>query len=439
MSVSSKASFAINIVGHVSGNLGLGVLARDITKALCDRQIPIAIFDVDPGAGRWKYDRRFEAYEAQDVDALPYNVTLFMLSPPTLAEFVLAHPGLMLRNGVLNIAHTMWELPVLPKVMRRTLGLFDALVAESKFLQSTLEGSLPEMRTLYAEHPLHPLSGVVACREKFGLPEDAVVFVNSFDLHSDTVRKNPLAVIEAFKRGLGEDRRGFLVVKMNGSGKSEGTDRLIQQVREECRGHPRIRLLAESLPYGEVMNLYASCDVFVSLHRAEGLGLALMEAMSLGKPVIATSWSGNMSFMDETNSCLVGYELVPVEGSAEVYTERFLGTKAHWAEPSIDEAAAWMKRLVDDASLRACIGKKAADSMRTYQTRARRVGFVDELRGLWDGEWQGKWTAQARRAELLRLERAMAPKAAGPARVLGNAIKKTLDRYLLWRFKAAGR
>jgi len=426
----------INIVGHVSGNLGLGVLARDVIDALRTREIPTAVFDVDPGGGRWKFDRRFEADEVQDVNALLHEITLFMLDPQTLAEFVLAHPDLLLREGSFNVAHTMWELPVLPTVMTRTLGLFDALVAESKFLQSTLERNVPHVPTFYAEHPLQSLTGITASRKKFGLPEDAVIFVTSFDPHSDPVRKNAMAVIEAFKRRAGNDSQGFLVLKINGEGRSEGALRILQQVTEACRAHPRIRLVTENLPYDEVMSLYASCDVFVSLHRAEGLGLGLMEAMSLGKPVVATAWSGNMSFMDAHNSCLVSYELIPVEGSVEVYTERFLRVRAQWAEPNIEEAAGWMQRLIDDANLRSMLGTKAAESMHDYRARAKAVPFIDEIRAARDGGGSRRRTISAIQKELLWLKKATTPKNPSSVYTVGKVLKKTLDRHLLWRFKA---
>src|SRR6185369_6274208 len=103
----------------------------------------------------------------------------------------------------------------------------------------------------------------------------------------------------------------------------------------------------ESLGYDSVLSLYASLDVYLSLHRSEGLGLGLMEAMALGKPVIATGWSGNMSFMNHTNGCLVGYDLVPVAQTAthRYYQREFLGADTVWAEPHIDEASAWMTKL----------------------------------------------------------------------------------------------
>src|SRR5206468_306111 len=139
-----------------------------------------------------------------------------------------------------------------------------------------------------------------------------------------------------------------------------GRSNLLAELRDEiARLGNRVTLIESILTYAEVLQLYASCDVFVSLHRAEGFGLGLMEAMALGKPVIATGWSGNMTFMNRVNSCLVGFRLIPVDGSVGPYSRAFLGREVRWADPETDEAAAWMQVLARDATLRASIGQKA--------------------------------------------------------------------------------
>jgi glycosyltransferase involved in cell wall biosynthesis len=104
-----------------------------------------------------------------------------------------------------------------------------------------------------------------------------------------------------------------------------------------------------------------------------------MEAMALGKPVIGTAWSGNMSFMNATNSCLVGYRLVPVKSGLDVYSRRLLGRRALWADADIDDAATWMKRLVAEPSTRSKIGLRAAESMEAHEREADRGSFLDEF------------------------------------------------------------
>jgi glycosyltransferase involved in cell wall biosynthesis len=169
----------------------------------------------------------------------------------------------------------------------------------------------------------------------------------------------------------------------------------------------RIRLIVEPLDYESVLSLYASLHVFVSLHRSEGIGLGLMEAMSLGKPVIATSWSGNMSYMDHSNACLVSCTLVPVRASTWVYSERVLGKSAVWAEPDIDDAADWMRALVERPNVRAAIGRKAAEDMRRYQQEAQRGAFIDGLRAILENEVLLGVGGKQRQAKRVRLEQCM--------------------------------
>jgi glycosyltransferase involved in cell wall biosynthesis len=158
----------------------------------------------------------------------------------------------------------------------------------------------------------------------------------------------------------------------------------VQQLRHRINGHPHIRLVTEEMSYEDVISLYASCDVFVSLHRAEGLGLAMLEAMALGKPVIATGWSGNMTFMDHNSACLVRHRLVPVDGDIAAYRADNVDDTTIWAEPDVEHAAAWMKRLVTDPRLRERIGRSAAARYRQFSAQVECGSFVHEIARILD-------------------------------------------------------
>src|SRR5207253_2018072 len=231
--------------------------------------------------------------------------------------------------------------------------------------------------------PLQLPQGIKHDRERFGLPDDAVIFVTSFETNSDPQRKNPLAVVDAFLNGVGDDSRAHLVIKVNNPKTQAGEHSVLRELLTRCAGHPRIRLLTETLSYLDVLSLYASCDVYVSMHRAEGLGLGPMEAMALGKPVIATAWSGNMTFMNHTNACLVSYALVPVVGSIVEYSKARLGDAAYWAEPNVGEASAWMRQLMRDPILRAKLGAQAGEDMARFEAEARGGRFLKELQAIW--------------------------------------------------------
>lgn len=128
-----------------------------------------------------------------------------------------------------------------------------------------------------------------------------------------------------------------------------------------------------------MLSFYASGDAYVSLHRAEGLGLGMMEAMVLGKPVIATAWSGNMAFMDYRCACPVRYVLEPVHGVVPALRQEVVGPHARWATPVLQDATAWMRKLHRDPARRQRLGAAARARIDAYQRQAWGREWLDEL------------------------------------------------------------
>jgi glycosyltransferase involved in cell wall biosynthesis len=202
---------------------------------------------------------------------------------------------------------------------------------------------------------------------------------------------------------------------------------------------PRIHLIEKTMPYAELMSLYASCDVFMSLHRSEGLGLVPLEAMLLGKPVVATAWSGNLSYMTHQNSCLVAHDLVPVQDDSEFYGPSMLGVQGHWAEPRPEHAACWLRKLASHPDYCSRLGERAQADAQSYQARAEQAPFADEIAAIWDNrdllmsrdrrELRARLAAAVRENQLRRVR--------WPERQLMRLYwpaKEFLDRRLLWRF-----
>ncbi|OEU66619.1 MAG: hypothetical protein BBJ57_02490 [Desulfobacterales bacterium PC51MH44] len=433
----STQPFGFNVIGYVSGNLGVGVTARNVINVLLEKGLRIAIYDIDPGLGRGKHDLSFDEYTVESVEELPYAINLFILPPATLSLVLLDYSPLVLRRDCLNVAFTMWELTVLPNTWKQALQFFDVLVAESDFIRYAFEFNLSKVLTVSACHPIYLPNNIRHSRESFGLPENKVIFVTSFEPHSDPQRKNPFAVIEAFQRALDDDSSAHLVIKMNNTLVDGKEHPIVQALRECCSDHSRIQLIAETLSYPEVLSLYASCDVFVSLHRSEGLGLGLMEAMALGKPVIATAWSGNMSYMDHTNSCLVGYQLISVEESIEAYKKELVGVNAVWANPDIEDAAAWMKKLANAPQLRASIGRKAAEDMVRFQEQAEGGHFIEELQTIWEHQAFLPRHSERRYHDLQKLRKAKHEhdlSQLSHTKRMEWKLRRFLDRYIFWRF-----
>jgi glycosyltransferase involved in cell wall biosynthesis len=259
-----------------------------------------------------------------------------------------APAALLRRRRVIGV--WAWELPVAPPGWADGARYVHEAWAGSPFTAAALEPIFPG-RIRMVPLPLGLLNALApaADRASFGLPEAAVLTVMVFALGSSFTRKNPLAGIAAFKRAFGTREDQVLVVKFSGAA---AFPREAAQILAQAA--PNIRFFGESWPPGQVTALLACADIVLSLHRSEGFGLVPAEAMLMGKPVVATGWSGNMAFMDATSAALVGYELVPVDDPTGVYA-RLPG--AVWAEPDIVHAAEWLRRLGDDPVARKALGE----------------------------------------------------------------------------------
>ena len=436
-----RRPFGVNVIGYVSANIGVAVSARHLIQLLLDRNCPVAIFDMDPGLGRGKHDLTFDTFAFKRIEDLPYSINLVILPAATLPHFFL-HVLPSSSEG-LNVGLIYWEISAIPQLWKEALHLFDVVLAPSNYIRSVFEAQLSGVRHVSLTHPIYCPDSIRPSRARFGLSDDEVVFITGFEPTSDPQRKNPFAAVQAFQRAFDSDAPARLIVKVNNSNAAGEGRPLFEHLKRCCATDSRISIYEEKLSYLDVLTLYSSCDVYVSLHRSEGLGLGLMEAMALGKPVIATGWSGNMTYMNYTNSCLVRYKLIAVEGALSVYKKRFLEKDTAWADPDIEDAALWMKRLANDRALRLAMGAKAAADMASFHDEACRARFLDELRAINEQQaFLPTWT-ESKKQHRNNLQRLAYPptkeRIDAMVRALGRARAKTrrfLDRYVFWRFRA---
>jgi len=188
-------------------------------------------------------------------------------------------------------------------------------------------------------------------RDYFGLPSDEFIFLFVFHLNSVMERKNPLGLIRAFRQAFSAKEPVRLVLK-TALGAVRFPD-LLHELRSAGAG-VKLTVIDRVFTQDETLSLIDVSDAYVSLHRSEGLGLTMAEAMLLGKPVIATRYSGNVDFMDDANSLLVDYQLVPVGRAIPPYDP-----SGRWAEPSIDHAVLLMRKLYENQSWAVELGRKA--------------------------------------------------------------------------------
>jgi glycosyltransferase involved in cell wall biosynthesis len=360
--------FGVNLYGYLTSNVGLGVAARNTLRMLLANGVPVRTIDLDPGGGLAGTDVTMSAQVADRAGEGPFAVNLFHINPDRLRYLISPWEKTLDLAGRLNVCVPFWEAPRLPRAWLPTLSAMDLVLAPSLFIRDAVAADLPDVPVAHYPQTAMLPTGVRSDRQRWGIPDDVVAFVTSFAVASDVERKNPWATIEAFDRAFRGDTRALLVVKVNNPGGHAASGAAMRRLQALCDARPTVRLVTDPLAYADVLGLYSSCDVVVSLHRSEGLGLSLLEGMMLGKPALGTAWSGNMDFMTPEDSALVPYRLVDIDvPRSSPYHPRNLGVQTQWAEADVDAAAEWMVRLADDAELRdrlGAAGRAAAEAGR---------------------------------------------------------------------------
>ena len=226
----------------------------------------------------------------------------------------------------------------------------------------------------HTDKPVHVIPPVVplfrvdadqdTLRARLGLPPARTIFLASFDFNSTVSRKNPLGVLDAFARAFGRSGRDgpLVVIKAINLGRNPAFAKVLEQRVEATGG----ALIDRQMSSEEFAALFHASDVYVSLHRSEGFGLGLAESMAIGKPVIGTAYSGNLDFMSTGNSCLVGYTIREIDESDQSLNPGMEATYVRgelWADPDLDQAAAWMDVLETDPGLRLRLGAAGAETI----------------------------------------------------------------------------
>lgn len=394
---SESIPFGVNLFGYLTSNLGLGVAARNTAHMLQGCGVPLKLVDVNPGGGMQGKDTTFAEAIAASAGVEPYRVNLFHINPDQVLYQLSPLAGTVALEGRVNACVPFWELPRLPASWLQPLSAFDAVFAPTHYIETAILSELPDARVIHYPQTVHVPSDIRADRSAFGLPDDAFVTVTSFDMRSDIERKNPWAAIQAFRDAFPQREDVRLVIKVNNVDTIAGLERHVTRLREVA-ADPRVIVIDRPMAYREVLGLYASGDALISLHRAEGLGLSLLEAMALGKPVVATMWSGNTDFMTAENSLPVGYDEVEVVSSTQPAYGKGTSGRQYWAEAHVEEASEALRRLADDAALRQRIGARAAEDVAALTTRYDSgVPLVPALEALTPRAGAGERMARLRR------------------------------------------
>ena len=354
----AHAQLGLNIAGFLTADLGLGESARCMVRAADAAGLPSALVPLKLHCKNRLGDL---TYTARLQDDNPHDVNVVHIDPPAARDLD-HHHGPAFRAGKYNIGYFAWELPEFPDAWTSAFDYFDEIWTPSDFVTAALvlKSPLPVLTMPHAisfARPLETVGGalrpdsVASLRARLGLPAGKFLFLTLFDLNSYAERKNPRAVIAAFRLAALPAAGAALVIKVQNVAGNEAAFAALQASLADL---PHTVLLTATLSRADIYALEAACDCFVSLHRSEGFGLAVAEAMYLGKPVIATDWSATAEFVDASNGCPVRAPLVTLDRNHGPY-----GKGSTWADPDPAHAAEHMRRLFADPTLCATLGAAA--------------------------------------------------------------------------------
>lgn len=338
-----------NLFAHLGKNIGIGTAGRGTLAALAATRLPYASIDLDAFSSAQEKPGLFDA----DRDAA-HAINIFHTNPDALSEaFRLGRrEGLneTIFQGRYNIGIWAWESETtFPDKWRAWCNRFDEIWVPSEFVARALSGVI-SVPILVMPHVVQ-LRISRLTREEMSLPQDKFIFLTMLDGLSGFERKNTLGTIAAYKRAVPrDDGRSMLLVKARTLTPAQSEAFVAAR---EGRKDIAIRLGDISAP--RVTGLFTNCDAYVSLHRSEGFGLTIAEAMEQGKPVIVTNYSGNLDFTSADNAYLVDAPLVTTQQDFGVYPAGTL-----WAEPDIDQAATHMRTILENREAARQVGKRGA-------------------------------------------------------------------------------
>jgi predicted O-linked N-acetylglucosamine transferase (SPINDLY family)/glycosyltransferase involved in cell wall biosynthesis len=342
-------NLGMNIAGYINGEFGIGEGVRANIRAAEAASIPFVINNFNRCPHR-KQDTTYQKFSQDN----PYPVNLIQVNADEVSTF-LKYAGYSYFENKYNIGFWAWEMPEFPQEWQPVFEKFHEIWTYSNYCAEAISivSPIPVIKIM----PSIALPASYLNRQSLGLPENKFIFLFVFDFSSRIERKNPLAAIEAFKQAFGNDDRVLLMIK---SSNSEKNVKDLALLNSALANSTNIKHLDGYLSKEKINALLYNCDCYLSLHRCEGFGLTMAEAMFYGKPVIATGYSSNTEFMNVGNSFLVKYKLVPLAADCGPYKKGNM-----WAEPDTEHAAYLMCHVFNNYQEAQQVGTIAAQEIKS--------------------------------------------------------------------------
>lgn len=321
----------ISIFGFFNSNLGHSTAAILLAKELEIQGHKVSRIDVSKMLNSIVEDNKAATHFSNKDSS---DTIIFVINPDLLVNVIWKY-GLKNFTGKKIIGYWAWELDILPKKWIKCQNLVDEIWVPSKYNADTfdLNFNIPIKVVPHAValNPPKPLDKNLRdeYRKKLGIDENTFLVFQSFSFASSMERKNIFGAIEAFNLAFADNENARLLIRYHGADIFiNAYERLVRKV-----GNSKNIILLKAKDYEQLFSCYCATDCYISLHRSEGFGLNLAEMLLMGIPVIATNYSGNLEFMNNENSYLVDYELIPVKDPDNIYNL----DGAKWADPEIKE------------------------------------------------------------------------------------------------------
>lgn len=339
----------VNAAGFFKAEYGIGDASRAFYKVLHESALPAVFINIQS-----RDHRNLDRSCGQFADANPHSVNLMTFSFDYARRFY-RDMGKKFFRGRCNIALWFWELEKFPVRWHPAFEYYDEIWVTTGFCEKAIADVSP-VPVVKIDYPFYPSRETpVPDRAGFGFPDGVCVFLFNFDFHSVLKRKNPDGLIAAFRRAFDPQKdNALLVLKSINAHCYPGPAEELKR----STGGLNVHWINEHLDGSRMRSLIATADCYVSLHRSEGLGLGMAQAMGYGKPVIATGYSGNMDFMTVENSLPVRYRLAELDRDYGVFEKGNF-----WAEPDLDHAAELMRRVYEHRDEAARLGLRAREEM----------------------------------------------------------------------------
>jgi len=343
----------VEIVGYLSMAAGVGESARLCAAALSQagREIMLADVSTHPDEGK------LVEWTSEQISGGQSGSRIWHLNPPMLPRAILKK-GLGNFTRAFNIGYWAWELEVVPAEWRNAMHYMNAVFVPSEFTRRAIAPHTAAP-VIVVPHPVTERPAADGIRQKFGIAADAFLVSFVFSAGSSINRKNPQAAIEAFRLFSAECPHAFLLMKASGN---PVRDEVLRALMQSVEGDRNIRIVTDNLASSEINGIIRDSNAYLSLHRSEGFGLTVAEAIMHRTPVISTAWSGTADFCDPENTWLVEPSLIPVVDSHPEFADL---TNAVWADPSPATAAAHLKSIYSNPEA----AKQKAEAARTYLVR----------------------------------------------------------------------